>query len=129
MLFPGPNVKQRKAFYPMIKTKYKIPLISICVCLSLYIYVCMCLVARSCQTLCDPMHSSLPGSSVHEISQARKLEWVAMPSSRGSTQPSDPIHVYCIDRLFLYHLSHQGSPIYVYTYMYIFGHASRLVGS
>ena len=34
-------------------------------------------------TLCDPMDCSLPGSSVHGILQARKLEWVAMPSFRG----------------------------------------------
>ena len=40
---------------------------------------------RSYLTLCDPMDHSLPGSSVHEISQARILEWVAMPSSRGSS--------------------------------------------
>ena len=33
--------------------------------------------------LCDPMDSSLPGSSVHGILQTRKLEWVAMPSSHG----------------------------------------------
>ena len=37
----------------------------------------------------DPMDCSLPGSSVHEILQARTLEWVAMPSSRGSSQPRD----------------------------------------
>ena len=35
--------------------------------------------------LCDPMDCSLPGSSVHGILQARILEWVAMPSSRGSS--------------------------------------------
>ena len=35
--------------------------------------------------LYDPKDCSLPGSSVHEISQARTLEWVAMPSSRGSS--------------------------------------------
>ena len=35
-------------------------------------------------TLCDPMNCSLPGSSVHGILQARILEWIAMPSSRGS---------------------------------------------
>ena len=37
--------------------------------------------------LCDPMDCSPPGSSVHGILQARILEWVAMPSSRGSCQP------------------------------------------
>ena len=38
-----------------------------------------------CPTLCDPMDCSPPGSSVHGILQARILEWVAMPSSRGSS--------------------------------------------
>ena len=40
-----------------------------------------------CLTLCNPMDSSLPGSSVHEILQARILGWVAMPSSGGSSRP------------------------------------------
>ena len=38
-------------------------------------------------TLCDPMDYSLPSSSVHEILQARILEWVAISYSRGSSQP------------------------------------------
>ena len=38
-------------------------------------------------TLCDHMDCSLPGSSVHGTSQARILEWVAMLSSRGSSNP------------------------------------------
>ena len=42
-------------------------------------------VAQSCLTLCDPMDCSLPGSSVHGILQARILEWVAIPFSRGSS--------------------------------------------
>jgi len=40
---------------------------------------------QSCPMLCDPMDCSPPGSSVHGILQARTLEWVAMPSSRGSS--------------------------------------------
>ena len=44
---------------------------------------------QSCCTLCDPMGCSLPGSSVHGIFQARILEWVAISSSRGSSQPRD----------------------------------------
>ena len=40
-------------------------------------------------TLWDPMDCSPPGASVHGILQARILEWVAMPSSRGSSQPRD----------------------------------------
>ena len=39
--------------------------------------------------LCDPMDYSLPGSSVHGISQAKILEWVAISFSRGSSQPRD----------------------------------------
>ena len=46
------------------------------------------LVTQSCLTLCDPMDCSPPGSSVHGILQARILEWVAISSSRGSSQPS-----------------------------------------
>ena len=42
-----------------------------------------------CMTLCDTMDCSLPGSSVHEILQARVPEWVAMPSSRGPSQSRD----------------------------------------
>ena len=43
------------------------------------------LVIQSCPTLCDLMDCSPSGSSVHGILQARILEWVAMPSSRGSS--------------------------------------------
>ena len=39
---------------------------------------CCCLVLQLCPTLCDPMDCSLPGSSVHGISQARILEWIAI---------------------------------------------------
>ena len=43
--------------------------------------------------LCDPMDCSPPGSSVHGISQARILKWVAISFSRGSSQPRDRTHV------------------------------------
>ena len=49
-----------------------------------------------CPTLCDPMECSLPGSSVHGILQARILEWVAMPSSRGSSWPRDWTCISCL---------------------------------
>ena len=45
------------------------------------------LASQSCPTLCDPINSSLPGSSVHGLLQARILEWVAIPFSRGSSLP------------------------------------------
>ena len=45
------------------------------------------LATQSCPTLCDPMDCSLPDSSGRNgILQARILEWVAMPSSRGSSE-------------------------------------------
>ena len=43
----------------------------------------------SCVRLFDPMDCSPLGSTVHGILQARIMEWVAMPSSRGSSQPRD----------------------------------------
>ena len=56
-----------------------------------------------------PMDYSLPGSSVHGISQAKILEWVAIFFSRGSSQPRGRTHDSCIGRWVLYYLSHQGS--------------------
>ena len=50
--------------------------------------VCV-LLAQSCLTLCNPMDCSSPGSFVHGILQARTLEWVAIPYSRGSSWPRD----------------------------------------
>ena len=54
------------------------------------------LVAQACLTLCGPKDCSPPGSSVHGILQARILEWVAMPSSRESSQPRDQTRVSCM---------------------------------
>ena len=54
----------------------------------------------------EPVDSSPPGSSVHGILQARTLEWVAMPSSRGSSRPRDwtcVSHISCIGMQVLYH--------------------------
>ena len=59
----------------------------------------MCVHARSiqlCPTLCDLTDCSPPGSSVHGILQARKLEWVAMSSSSGYSQPRDRTCASCI---------------------------------
>ena len=60
---------------------------------------CCCLVAKSSPTLLQP----LPGFSVHGISQARILEWVAISSSRGSSQARDWTQISCIGRWVLYH--------------------------
>ena len=69
----------------------------VCVC----VCVCVCVRTQSYLTLCDPMDHSLPGSSDNGIFQATILEWVAMPSSRGSSQPRDQICIsYIAGRFF-----------------------------
>ena len=62
------------------------------ICLLFVQPACM-LSCFSCVRLCDPMDYSLSSTSVHEILQARILEWVAMPSSRGSFQPRVQTHI------------------------------------
>ena len=57
--------------------------------LSHHIHTVLCSVAQTCLTFLDPLDCSPSGSSVHGMSQARILEWVAMPFSRGSSQPRD----------------------------------------
>ena len=63
-----------------------------------------------CVRLCDPMDCSSPGPTVHGISQARIMEWVAIPVSRGSSppgiKPASPD--WQVDSL---PLSHQGRPV------------------
>ena len=54
------------------------------------------LFVQSCLTLSHPVDCSLRGPSLHGILQARILEWVAFPSSSGSSQPRDQIHISCI---------------------------------
>ena len=68
---------------------------------------------QSCWTHCNPIVCSPLGSSVYGILQARILEWVAMVSSRGSSQPRDESYVSyisCIGRWVLYHQCQLGSP-------------------
>ena len=74
----------------------------------LYLIACVC--PQLCLTLCTRMGYSPPGSSVHEIFQARILEWISISLSRGSSWPRDWTHVfcvYCFGRQVLYQLSHQ----------------------
>ena len=59
-------------------------------------YVCVCVSRWVILTLCDPVDYSPPGFPVHEIPQARVLEWVAISFSRGSSQPRDRTQVSCI---------------------------------
>ena len=75
-------------------------------------YVCTLIVAKLHLTLCDPTDCSPPGSSVHGISKASILEWVAISFSMESSWPRDWTRVSLIvdrlSQLLLYHLSHQG---------------------
>ena len=81
-------------------------------------YKTVCAVLSSSVVLdsCNPIDYSLPGSSVHGILQARILEWVVMPYSRGSPQPRHRTcisYVSCTDRQVLYHWHHLGSRVYI----------------
>ena len=84
-------------------------------CVWVYACVCVCvcvlvLVAQSSLTLCKPMDCSPPGSSVYGISQARIMEWVAIPFSGGSSRPRDQNQVSFIAARELHHFTHQGKP-------------------
>ena len=76
--------------------------------------VCVLLSCVSCSVVSDslwhPMDCSPLGFSVHGILQTRILEWVAIPFSRGSSQPRDRTQASCIAGRFFYQLSYQGSP-------------------
>ena len=61
----------------------------------LFILYCV-LVVQSCPTLCDPMDCSLPDFYAHGILQARILDWIAIPFTRGSSRPRDQTLVFCI---------------------------------
>ena len=67
-------------------------------------------VAQSCPTLYNPMDCNPQGFPLHGIPQARILEWVVSPFSRGSSQSRDQTQVSCIAGR-LYHLSYQGDPL------------------
>ena len=54
-----------------------------------FLTMCVCSATHLCPTLCDPMDCILPGCFLHGIFQARLMEWVAIPSSRGSSQLRD----------------------------------------
>ena len=76
-----------------------------------YFFLC----AQSYPTLCRLMYYSMPDSSVHGISQARILEWVAIPFSRESSRPRAQTCVSCIScigrQVLFLSLNHLGSPV------------------
>ena len=84
-------------------------------CICIYVNACM-LSCFSHVWLCDPMDHSPSDSSVYGIPQARILEWVAMPSSRGSSWPRNWIHIsydFCIAGRF-FTTEPMGKLIYIY---------------
>ena len=79
--------------------------------------VCVCVCARAQSlslTLCDPMDCTPPCTSVHGISQARILEWVAIPSSRASSQPVSPASPALASGIFTTELP--GKPTFEYSH-------------
>ena len=57
---------------------------------------------QPCPTLCDPIDCSLASSCVHRTLQVRTLDWVAIPSPRGSSLPRDQTRVTGMDGCLLY---------------------------
>ena len=108
------KLKLRKPFYdfplgPVVKTPPATEGVCVCgwclwgcVCVCVCVrpstcqWGCVCVRAQLCPTLCNPMDCSPTGSCIHGIFQARILEWVAIFSSRGSSQPRDQTWVSCI---------------------------------
>ena len=81
---------------------------------SFYIHIPFTYGAQLQPTLCNPLYCSLPGSSVHGIFQARILKWVAISSSRGSSQPRDQTYVSCMTGRFFTAEPLGKPPIYIY---------------
>ena len=92
-------------------------------CKVIYIYLhakyisrmCCCLVTKLCPTLLPTMNCRPQDSSVHRVSQARILEWVAISFSKGSSLPGDQTHISCTGRWVLYHWATKKAPrIYIW---------------
>ena len=82
----------------------------VCVC------VCTCTHAQLCPALCNTMDCSPPCSSVCGIILAGILEWIATPSSRGSSWARDWTHISCIGRWILYHWGMREVPVQTMEY-------------
>ena len=94
--------------------------LSYCLCgaqqifIKYFIFCVFCVSDSACLILCDTINCSLPHSSIHGVLQARILEWIAMPFSRGSSWPRDQTQVSCIaDRFFTTWA--QGKPVPIWT--------------
>ena len=98
ILLPPPALKSKRQVYLAVSV---CPLFSTVLGTQAVLY----LVVQSFAMLCDPIDCSPPGCSVHGILLARILEWAAMSSARGSSQPRDRTcasHIFCTGRRVLY---------------------------
>ena len=78
------------------------------------------LVIQLCPTFCGPMNGSPPGYSLHGILQARMLEWVAIPFSRGSFWPRAWTWAFCTAGRFVKNLSRQGISLQFSAFFFFF---------
>ena len=90
------------------------------VCVCMYVYRWCAKSLQSCLTLCGLMDCSPPGSSVPGILQARILEQLAIPFSRGSSRPRETWVFLIAGRFFTIWATWEA--IYIYTYIYIYIH-------
>ena len=106
--------KQYEVLIPFVPVRPHVNILSHLLCYIFLIctYCCCCLFTRLCLTLCNPM----AGSSVHKVSQASILEWVAIFFSRGSSQPRDQTHGSCFVRQILYHWAAR-EVLYIYIHV------------
>ena len=74
----------------------------------------MCPISQSCSILCNPMDYDPPGSSVHGILQARILEWVAIPFSKGSSRLRDQTTSLASPSPTFFTTAPSGKPKYLY---------------
>ena len=84
--------------------------------ISSHIFHC-CLVPRPCPILLLSIDCSLPDSSIHEISQAEIIEWVAISFSRGSSQLRDQTCILCSGKRILHHQAFRKAPKNVLLYL------------
>ena len=97
---PAPSLSQHQALFKWVSSSHQVAKLSEFQLqhLGFIIWPAQCSAADTIDWIyIDPMDCSPPGSSVHGVLRARVLEWVAMPSSRGSSQPRSPtLQVYSL---------------------------------
>ena len=131
----GKRKKKKAVLYISFLNRFQISITELCTDWSikikasitssaLYAYVHVQLLSQL--RLCNTMDYSPPGSSVHGISQARILEWVAVSFSRGFSWPWEQACVSCIGRWILCHLSNLRNPS-PYIFPQIFQYMKNLI--